>query len=515
MGPSENTKNRHRLQLACANNKVIAPSSGRPSKGRKHGNVSKSISSTSETLPSAWSKFRVVLSKSRPVNSEVISEIAPADICSSNPRHGDRHNHGCACSSDRVDWMIRQPHRVNAAVFDPFNQTTLPEAHESFRVINFYMSYAQSSPATTSVILSALREPTCLYAMLSYVSVIMDRLKVMEDTSNFVTYYSGKSLTHIRSELSSNQEALESCVQAIMWLSATALLQGNHNVSRIHLAGIKALLHGKSLDARPREVVEAIIFCDYFCSISTLELPLFTNQLTNLCQPVPQSGPDDVAVRFSSRAAIEQFDGNSSYLMEDFISCAHVWLNACSTWDQNPRLRDMLSSSCQLTQRILHRALNLQPQCQDHYTVCIMLLLGCILLPVPISGIGLFGKGFRPVFSKGIFPTFTTQALEKSAVGMGRVKEALQLWNDTITFFREARREIEDLEVFIFKLTSPVRILAGDKYSKFPRFLETYLRQQSGYRVNIAATVSNESSFRLREGLFGSAYARYPVLDIL
>ena len=178
-------------------------------------------------------------------------------------------------------------------------------------------------------------------------------------------------------------------------------------------------------------------------------------------------------------------------------------------------MREVIYATNRIIQRALDLALHPDPKHPDQCTLSIMLLLGCFLLIAPLFGAPTSGDGSHPLWSRAVYPVFSAEALNKLVTDHKRARRALQLWNDNLNFIRTDHSRVDDLDFFIYKMTLPVRILAGERYDEFPRFLKAYLLQQWKYTVHAVPTPSDDTSFKLREKLYGSAIAVHALVPIL
>jgi len=101
-----------------------------------------------------------------------------------------------------------------------------------------------------------MEDTTCLFALsllLLYLSVGLERLGAGGKRAVSTQYYNAKPLSLIRQGLEGKSSTKRACLQAILWLSAIAFWQGEADVSRTHLVGIKALLGHNQLDGLSQE----------------------------------------------------------------------------------------------------------------------------------------------------------------------------------------------------------------------------------------------------------------------
>jgi len=506
----------HTSQMTKPDSKVVASHIGRTHAHRSRPVQQKKGSSQAWDPAWARSKFRVVA----PIRSE---GQGPRSTERAGTALASRSTRGTAIQTrvegpertvEKGHRLFMQPERSNADVFDPFEQSTLSAVQGSYRLVDFYSSYAQKCAATSSVISTALKDTTYLFTLLSYVSLIMERLGVGGKRAAS-EYYSAKSLSLVRQELASESPMSDTCLQAMTWLGVAALWQGKPDVARIHMAGIKALLGHDQLDELPSEWVEAILFCDLWTALPDLNRPIFPTSPDALCTPLPPDTKDSEQLRPRSLKAVSQIDVELHHQAQEFVDCAHSWVSKFSAWGTGSGVSEIIYATNRIIQRALDLALKPDLKHSDQCTLSIMLILGSLLLISPISGAPISGEGSHPLWSRAVYPVFSAEALDKLVPDHKKARRALQLWNDNLNFIRKDHPRVDDLDFFIYKMTLPVRILAGEKYDEFPRFLKAYLLQLWKYTDHSMSSPPGDTSFKLREKLYGYAIAVHALVPIL
>jgi len=500
------------------NRRFVAKHAGKRSyKSKQSSTRRKPVASSVWETAWAWDQHRVILPNEEDTTSKAedhrgdgraLSELEDKTTTVQNAS-------GIHKYADMSLQLPKVPHRSNAQVFDPFNQTTLPELQRSYRLIQFYMSYTKRCSATTSAVSTALRDTTYLYPMLAYISVVMLRLGMAEDRALPIEYYNIRSYSRIRRVLNNDPLAKNVCLQAMMWMAAAALWCGRSEDTRLHLTGIKALLGREKLADQPGEWLEAISFCDVWAAFGRLRQPIFPSVPDRLYQPLPLRTRDSEQLRLMSSKVINQFDVKFHHLIRLFTDCTYAWIDQSSAFAEDSSLGKVVLMTHQVILQALILLRNSNSEHVDQVTMAMMILLGCMFLIMPTCGAGSFGNGFVPLLHKGVFPTFTLSDLTDLSIDYELIHEALEIWNDNISTICESSPYIDDFEWFIDKMAHPVRVLASDNYDEFPKFLKIYLEQQSTYSINRAAKSSDETYFRLRESLFGSVNAKYLFLRVL
>ena len=114
--------------------------------------------------------------------------------------------------------LTRRPSSYGFQVVDPFTTSGVQIDHVGHKLLRFYQAWTPSSTASRTVVESAIRNAACLYPLLAYISVIMDRLKLGGLDSTYVQASTSLAVTAIRTHLNSSQYQLDVAINGIVWM---------------------------------------------------------------------------------------------------------------------------------------------------------------------------------------------------------------------------------------------------------------------------------------------------------
>lgn len=223
------------------------------------------------------------------------------------------------------DYRILQIGRSNAHVLDHFQQTTLSEVQGFFNLIFSYPYCTRSSPIARAVVLTVLEDVTCLFPFFLYVSIIMKVLGVGRLPSAPIEFYNARPLSLLSCEFSRESPQRNTCLQAMIWLSAAFWLRSMPDVVRTHLRGIKALLGCSGLDEQPVEWVEVIVFYDLFTTFGNLERPIFPFIPRKVCPRLSTNNRNTRLLRLLGNSVLDQINEACRCLTQEFLKCTYSW----------------------------------------------------------------------------------------------------------------------------------------------------------------------------------------------